>query len=238
MEQEIDESKCEHSTKKGSRSFFKLEVFCLHPYNEMLDAPEPEDKKDIPYQGTDSIRVKLAYSVYVLDNSAVMKAIQAAVKIQERLYCIRVYNYPLDLPIYNLPLNVSIECGECLDVTVFFSKGEKMEKSTDIRFNPNEIIEYYDSEEENIKLAVVYKILYHNEHENDNGNIWGYSVLTQEHGLMPLYVHPWDVSVPSFPVSEALRKELESLYKQYLETVKDARIAYSKLMDILSCRKF
>lgn len=235
MEQEIDESKCEHSTKKGSRSFFKLEVFCLHPYNDMLDTSELEDKMDIPYHGTDSIRVKLAYSVYVLDNAAVMKAIQEAVKIQERLYCIRVYNHPLDLPIYNLPLNVSIECGECLGVTVFFSKGEKMEKSTDIHFEPSEIIQYYDSEGEVIKLAVVCQTHYHNEHENDNGNIWGYSILTQEHSLMPLCVHPWDVSVPSFPVSEVFQKELESLYKQYLETVKDARIAYSKLMDVLNC---
>lgn len=228
MKLEIKKEKkksCEKFTEMGGQPLFAVEVL---KYG-MLDADDAEDQKEIPYQGTDSICVYCTYLVFVLDETEVMKAINEAVETVKNLYRIRVHK---------LVLGSRMVIGWTLGEAVFNSKGEKMREPVENPFESGEVVEYFDSDAMEIRLAIIYKVIDNTLEGNiDVRNRREYVLLlTRGQGMLPDCAQASYVSAPSFPVSERFRKELEDLYKEKLEHVEKDQHLFTDLLDLLERR--
>lgn len=222
MKQEVDERNSEETFKKEGQSVFRVEVLRLPHFHGILHVNDP-GKKVGPYADIDSTSLYRPYQVYMLSWSEVMMVVMAAVKSVDNIYCIRVSI---------LPLGILMDNRDTFGVRVFSSKGEEIRNSTDTRFKPGEIVEYYDSKYMKIRLAVVYKIIDNTEEGDRDGNQRGYRLLTRMKGLNSFKVQPSDVSVPHFAVSKTFRKELKTLYRKKLEHI-GRGIDFDDLFDLL-----
>ncbi len=209
-------------------SFYRADVYRQNRYYAMLDPNDPEEQKDIPFSGTDYFAVEKVYSVYVLDAKQVSDRVKEAMDKEDNLYCVRVYH---------LPLNSIVLDEESQDVTVFDSKGEISEHRS---FNAGEIVEYQDLKEDVVRLAVVYDApkskkdceetedldddLYDQEEED-------YKLLTG--GSDWMFIPASCVALPTFPVSDAFKEKLEGLYKQKVEDVKNGKLSFGDLLNLL-----
>lgn len=209
-------------------SFYRVDVYRQNRYYAMLDPNDPEEQTDIPFSGTDYFAVEKVYSVYMLDAKQVSDRVKEAVEKEDNLYCIRVYH---------LPLNSIVLDEESQDVTVFDSKGDC---SGHRSFNAGEIVEYHDLKEDVVRLAVVYDApkskkdcegtedsdddLYDQEEED-------YKLLTE--GSDWMYIPASSVARPTFPVSDAFKEKLESVYKMKVEDVKNGRLSFGDLLNLL-----
>ncbi len=194
----------------------------------MLDPNDPEEQMDIPFSGTDYFAVEKVYSVYVLDAKQVSDRVKEAVEKEDNLYCVRVYH---------LPLNSIVLDEENRDVTVFDSKGEV---SGHRSFKAGEIVEYHDLKEDVVRLAVVYEAPRRKEYsewsEDSDDDLYDqeeedYKLLTEDSDWM--YIPASCVGRPSFPVSDAFKEQLESIYKKKIEDVKNGKLSFGDLLNLL-----
>lgn len=209
-------------------SLFRVDVYSKNSYYAMLDPNDPEEQKDIPFSGTDYFAVEKVYSIYVLDAKQAFAWVKRAVVRKDGLYSVRVYHLPLKSIIMNEAYR---------DVTVFDSKRENTGHRS---FKAGEIVEYHDLKEDVVRLAVVYEApnskkdsegtedldddLYDQEEED-------YKLLTE--GSDWMYIPASCVARPTFPVSDAFKEKLESVYKKKVEAVKNGRLSFGELLNLL-----
>ncbi len=212
-------------------SLYRVDVYRQNRYYAMLDANDPEDQKDIPFSGTDYFAVEKAYSVYMLDQKQVFERVKEAVDKEEVLYSVRVYH---------LPLNSMISDEQYPDLYVFDAKGELIKNTGCECFNAGEIVEFHDLKEDTVRLAVVYDAPKREEDcegiEDSDNDLYDqdqedYKLLTE--GSDWSYIPASCVARPTFPVSDAFKEKLESVYKNKVEDVKNGRLSFGDLLNLL-----